>query len=65
MTDSEYNARQRSAYFRLREIGEHRRAQEWIRKNPPPPEWTGTPLEYAWEEMPIGLLGRFLEWLVS
>jgi hypothetical protein len=37
----------------------------WIEKHPAPPEWTGTPFEYAWLEMPNpdSLWGRWMLWL--
>jgi len=28
----------------------------WLSENPPPPLWNGSAIEYAYEEMPFGLL---------
>ena len=58
--EGEFKKRQRAAYFRLRKIGELENAQKWLRKEPPPREWTGTPLEYAEEEMPCGFFGGII-----
>jgi hypothetical protein len=37
---------------------------EWLRKNPPPATWKGTPNQWAYTEMPIGIFsykpGRYL-----
>lgn len=36
----------------------------WLEANPPPKGWRGTRLEWAWAEMPVGILtgrpGRLL-----
>jgi len=57
MDDKEYNRRQREATHRLRLDGEFENAQLWLRRNPIPPYWEGTPLEYAELEMPVGPFG--------
>lgn len=37
------------------------RVLAWLAKFPPPPEWKGTALEYAYTEMPF-LLGGIAPW---
>lgn len=34
----------------------------WLARNPPPPEWPASALEWAWDEMPDpdSLVGRLL-----
>lgn len=32
--------------------------QKWLRENPPPAEWRGSPVEYAYLEMPLWYLDR-------
>lgn len=59
MTDSEYVRRQEEACAELRRLGLLRKARTWIRKNRPPESWTGTPMEYALEEMPVGWWSDF------
>lgn len=64
----EYLERQQAACDRLAAIGELRHARQWIAVNSPPTEWTGTPMEYAEEEMMISPLKKirlFFEGLFS
>jgi hypothetical protein len=56
MTRDEYKQRQDRAKRRLEQHGQYDRARAWLPRNPPPPTWTGTPLEWAIEEMPVNLL---------
>ncbi len=56
-----------SKLFESRQEKDERMAQEirrnadnsdvgvWIRENPPPPEWKGTPMEWAYLESPASL----------
>jgi hypothetical protein len=30
--------------------------RQWIRDNPPPASWQGTPIEWAYTEMPFGIV---------
>jgi len=44
-------------------IKENRRSKEvieWLSNNPPPEEWTGTRMEWAYTEMPQGFIGKIL-----
>ncbi len=52
MKNSEYFRREKEATAELQRLGILRKAEWWIQRNPPPKSWTGTPLEYALEEMP-------------
>ena len=31
----------------------------WLEANPPPPDWKGTTMEWAWMKMPVGHPPRF------
>jgi len=37
--------------------------EKWMEDNPPPEDWHGTPMQWAWTEMPAGIFtkkpGRF------
>jgi hypothetical protein len=37
----------------IRRYGRHPRVMRWLRHNPPPPGWRGSPEEYAYTEMPF------------
>lgn len=66
MSDYEYLGRQQAAKDELERLGIYRIGVQWLRKNWPPDEWTGTPLEWVLEEMPVlpEPLRRFKEaWL--
>ena len=41
------------------------RVVKWIARHPPPVEWEGRAIEYAYLEMPDpdSLIGRFVSWL--
>lgn len=64
MTDAEHKRRDNEARDALRDIGELPRARQWLKKNPPPRSWKGTPFEYALEEMPVGVIGEVFDALL-
>ena len=35
----------------VRQYGHHPSVKNWLKKNPPPPNWQGTPEEWAYTEM--------------
>lgn len=35
----------------------HPSVVKWLRENPPPVKWQGTPMEWAYTEMPATFLG--------
>lgn len=37
----------------------------WLKRNPPPADWSGTPEEWAYTEMPSGSAYNFLRWLLG
>jgi len=47
VTRKEYRQRQTDACFKLAKLGCLKFARMWIRKNRPPPDWKGVPMEYA------------------
>lgn len=53
MTQKEYCQRQKVACAKLAKLGCLKFARMWIRKNRPPPEWLGVPMEYALLQMSI------------
>ena len=36
----------------------HPEVVTWLRKNPPPPDWHGTPMQWAYTEMPTLLFTK-------
>jgi hypothetical protein len=64
MSGEEYSRREALARYRLGEAGHLFEARDWLRENKPPPNWKGTPLEYAETEMPVNLFG-FFRWIKS
>lgn len=61
MSPKDYRRREEAAKKRLQKIGEYENALDFLVTSPPPYNWEGTPLEYAEEEMPTGLLGDVIK----
>lgn len=42
-----------TAYGWFRRAGLLKKATKWLGRNPPPPNWQGTNLDWAYTEMPL------------
>lgn len=55
-----HDERERRVKRWIRKHRDDPNVKRWLRENPPPREWTSTPMQWVALEMPIGIFtGRF------